>query len=268
MELENLKLKVENYEGKMEIQELKHREAMRALKEENVRALQTLKEENVRALQTLKEENAKALQTFVEEKKANEMKIKPKTGNSASFNGKRKADEQNEFVKRLKLVQELPDTEQRILEGIEKFIICKRRAITNFFQSYDQWFKWLEENTRDSLTFFGDYIFFNENRPSSICFTEDKNFPINSSDKVVFPVIREGWSDENTKCHYLESFGSHKTCSTSSTSEKPGYGKYFDVHINGRYSSYFYTKFGDTCATRYVMLVFLKHNGDKKNCKF
>ena len=216
-----MRLKVENLEGKMEIQKLKHQENLRALREENAKLREELTKSN-------DPEIAKHSRDQLSTPKNKTKDVEEEK----SFNRKKRkvADDRNEITKRQKQVEELSETEQKILEGIEKYAICKRRAVTNYFRTYDQWFDWLENINQNTTTCFENVIFINQESSiitSTIIFTEDKDFPITSRE-TVFPLIKQGWSVNNTNCYLLQS-RSPKEIKVSSTEEldKRGYERYF-----------------------------------------
>ena len=111
-------------------------------------------------------------------------------------NERRKKDHQNEVTRKQKLVQELPITEQKILEGLDKYVACNRRAATNYFSCRDKWYSWTCENTKNNaITSFGNLIIVKKNFLDihSFHLTEDKDFPIREIDMEIFmPIISKG----------------------------------------------------------------------------
>ena len=292
LELENLKLKVYNLEGKLEIQKLKHQKVLRALEAENAQALANLKTENALALRALEAKNAQALTrlnaenaetlTILKAKSAQalqtleaenaklreEEKTKENKDELKKSNEKRKADEKNEF-------QELSETEKKILEGLEKYVICKRRSFSNYFSCRDKWFQWMMNNMKQEFTvdFINCKIIIKDLKSiDSIHFTEDKDFPINNiKNEMILPIIDQGWSAKNTKCYFLRSDFRPEKIKPSSKEDlnQPGYGKYFTFNLSFGMSEFSYRLFKTEHSIlddKFHVLVFVKTTTTKSDC--
>ena len=99
----------------------------------------------------------------------------------------------------------LSERERKILEGITKFAL-KKSCVTNFFQTYEDWFNWIKEKTQATETIiFQNYIFIKCLSAKIIHFTDGKKILRISDDELVLPVIKEGWKMERTRCYMASS---------------------------------------------------------------
>ena len=91
------------------------------------------------------------------------------------------------------------------MEGIERFALNKH-SLTYRFLTFNDWFKWIEKISKDSrnedIIFQNDqYILLKCTRSKVIHFTDQKEgHPPISHDELNLPVVRNGWSMENTRC--------------------------------------------------------------------
>ena len=240
LENQNLKLKVENLEVKMENQNFKHAESLRILRAD-IKKLRRTNKTLIEEKKAIVEANDKKVEDQTKEiEKLTQDNAKLKRDLETlqtRVKGKRKVEksQDDEIVKRKKEIVELSETEQKVLEGMEKYVISKRPA-TNFFSSYRDWFGYIEPLDYGTKILFEDCIFLKQRGPFSVHFTESDDFPIYEVDKEhVFPFINEGWSFKNTRCYILKN-SSHlfEELKSSFTEEidKPGFGSYFSFKIS------------------------------------
>ena len=180
-------------------------------------------------------------QKFKHEEALRTLKAEISKDGEQNGNGKRKAVQNNE--KNVEIIvkwkkEDKKEKEQKILEGIERYILSKIPE-TKYFTTYNDWFRWISSDDvgKDELAIFDNCIFLKSLFVITAHFTETEHFPIDDNSECVIPVIGEGWSLKNTKCLHLMTRGfmfSQKTAnfeeiqSTSTEKlEKPGFGRYF-----------------------------------------
>lgn len=134
-----------------------------------------------------------------------------------------------------------------ILEGIQKFVL-RRRRVTNVFKSYFDWFEWIKKNTEKEESIIFEHCIFvkfqnswDGRRLIHIHFTEYSEFPMESNDEMVVPAINNGWSVPNIKACLLKDVSSEDgegfmkgielTCS-GEVNELNGVGRYFSIQID------------------------------------
>ena len=218
LENQNLKLQVENLEVKMENLKFKHDEALRKVKAEND-ILKSLVDKNKATNNQIETKNAEInnlerqlLGNNEEIKKLKaEKKIELQKEKEASK--AKNTKEENAIEVSKKKVEQLSKEEQRILEGIEKYVVSKR-STTNFSPTYDAWFSWIKDKAPFGTTKIQNYAFVkyksikNKNMGKLINFTEYPEFPIMNDNELAIPVVNEGWSAANTKGFLLKEVSS------------------------------------------------------------
>lgn len=112
LELENLKLKNENLEAKMEIQNLKYEKALSALQEENTKSREKLKKANCTTEIDHLSDQLTTPSNGEKEKEAKEDEVEEESSKTQ----RKITDDQNDIAKRQKQVEELSETEQKIDE--------------------------------------------------------------------------------------------------------------------------------------------------------
>ena len=161
-----------------------------------------------------------------------------------------------------KNVQE--SSREKIVEGIEKYII-RKRSRTNFFSTYHSWFDWLKKITaaRVRTRMYENSVFVSckLNFRNLFHFTEYQEFPIMSKAEIVIPVINKGWTRENTKAFILKR-DKPTPVTTSFTEEitEPGIGKHFSLEISGR-NNYSYANSEVYC----LLVVFFRQSVNSNN---
>ena len=253
LENQNLRLQVENLEVKMENLKLKHDEALRKVKAEND-ILKSLVDKNKATNNQIEAKNAEInnLERQLSEKNEENKKLIAKK--KLELNKEKKKEEDEIEVKK-KQAEELSEQRDKILEGIEKYVI-RKRSTTKFFPTYDAWFSWIRDSVPFGTTKFKNCAFVRySNVGKLIYFTEYAEFPVMSNKELVIPVVNEGWSADNTKGYLLRNIysGSPVTeIETAFTEEinDPEFGRYFSIKIadsdfsykNG-YNTYFINVF-------------------------
>lgn len=249
----NLKLKYENLELKLEVQKLKYEKEQRTLRENN----------GVRTNEIKSDEETKREQQIIEEIKGNKKDYAELVGGSeANEDEIEKQNKQERLEKeipmelrkrtlqrheindaaileeRRKESEKLSEEEQRILEGINKFLL-RKRAATKFFTTCEDWVNWFLDNTETNEIVkmeFKNRIFVKlySGTKHTIYLTEIEDFPIRDNSETVIPVLRKGWTRLNTKCYLLkDAEGSLQDMTSLLTKEirEQEIGKSFSIQI-------------------------------------